>query len=204
MERFIHLSALGVEKIFGSEYARTKLLGEKSVATAFPGATILRPSIIFGPDDNFFNQFAAMPFLPLIGGGNARFQPVYADDVASAIDVCLGTPDSAGHIYELGGNTTYSLRALMDYVRRTLRLKKRFIPVSFSVATFIGFASETLCKLVPLFKRPLLTRDQVKLLKFDNIVSPGARNFATLGITPQPLELIVPSYLARFNPKKVV
>lgn len=203
-EHFIQISALGVDKAFGSAYADSKLAGEKAVLAAFPEATILRPSVIFGAEDQFFNQFAAMPVLPLIGGGKTRFQPVYADDVAKAVVACLGHEDSKGQIYELGGNTTYSLHALLDFVQETLRTKKPMLRLSFGMASLVALKCEIAFKLIPLLRRPLLTRDQVKLLKHDNVVSPGAKTFANLGITPQPLETIVPKYLARYHPKKVL
>ncbi|MDX2074054.1 MAG: complex I NDUFA9 subunit family protein [Alphaproteobacteria bacterium] len=200
--RFIHLSALGVDKAFGSEYARTKLVGEKAVTAAFTGATILRPSVIFGPEDHFFNQFAAMPALPLIGGGKTRFQPVYVGDVAKAVLACLEQPESAGQLYELGGAKTYSFKALMDFVQEVLRVKKPMVKLPFGLAMLVAFFAETAYKLIPLIRRPLLTRDQVRLLKYDNVVSADANTLTDLGVTPQPLETIVPRYLARFNPKK--
>ena len=201
-ERFIHMSALGVDKAFGSEYARTKLEGEKAVLAAFPAATILRPSVIFGAEDNFFNQFARMPILPLIGGGKTRFQPVYVDDVARALLAAVERADTQGNIYELGGMTTYSFRALMDYINATLRTRKPLIKIPFGLAMLMGLKWEIISKISPF--RPLITRDQVRLLRHDNVVSAGAKTFADLGITPQPLELIVPKYLARFHPKKVL
>jgi len=203
-EHFIQISALGVDKVFGSEYARTKLLGEKAVASGFPGATILRPSVIFGPEDNFFNQFAGMPFLPVIGGGKTRFQPVYADDVAKAVIACLANPATKGQTYELGGTMTYSFNALMEYVNSCLQKKKPILCLSWGIGSFMALKFEFAYKLIPLVRRPLLTRDQVKLLKYDNVITPGAKNFTDLGITPQPLELIVPRYLSRFNAKKVL
>jgi uncharacterized protein YbjT (DUF2867 family) len=204
VERFIQISALGVDKAFGSEYARTKLQGEKAVASAFPGATILRPSIIFGAEDNFFNQFAALPILPLIGGGKTRFQPVYVDDVAKAVVACLRNPATAGQVYELGSNSVYSFRALLDFVQKTLQLKKPVIRLSFGLTTIVALGAEIAFHLIPIIRKPFLTRDQVKLLKYDNVISPGAKTLADLGVTPQPLEIIVPRYLARFNPKRVV
>lgn len=204
VKRFIHLSALGVDKAFGSAYARTKLMGEKAVIAAFAETTILRPSVIFGADDHFFNQFAALPFLPVIGGGKTKFQPVYVDDVAKAVVASLKNPQSTGQVYELGGATTYSFRALLDFVQATLGSHKPMIPLSFGMASLFAGFNELAFRCIPLIRRPALTRDQVKLLKYDNVISPGTRGFADLGITPQPLEVIVPRYLARFNPKKVV
>ncbi len=201
---FIQLSALGVDNAFGSAYARTKLMGEKAVLAAFPKATILRPSIIFGAEDNFFNQFAKMPILPLIGGGKTRFQPVYVDDIAKAVVACLASTESEGQVYELGGNTVYSFRALLDFVQKTLRVKKPMLRLSFGMATFFALKCEVAFKLIPLLRAPLITRDQVRLLKYDNVVSANAKTFADLNITPQPMETIVAQYLARFNPKKAL
>lgn len=200
----IHLSALGVDNAFGSSYARTKLMGEKAVLSAFPEATILRPSVIFGAEDHFFNQFAAMHVLPLIGGGKTRFQPVYVDDVAKAVVACLGAEAAKGKIYELGGNTIYSFKALLDFVQKVLGVKKPMIRLSFRAAFVVAWCAEMAFKYIPLLRKPVITRDQVKLLKHDNVVRQGAETFAALGITPQPMEIIVPKYLARFNPKKVL
>lgn len=204
VERFIQMSALGVDQAFGSEYARTKLLGEKSVIAAFPDATILRPSVIFGAEDNFFNKFAAMPVLPVIGGGKTRFQPVYVDDVAKAVVACLAQPASKGALYELGGNKTYSFTALLEFVQKTLHTKKPLLRLSFGMAKVAALGAEIAFKCIPFIRSPAITRDQVKLLKVDNVVSADAKTFANLGITPQPLEIVVPKYLARFNPAKVL
>lgn len=196
--RFIQISSLGVDLAVDSAYARTKLLGEKAVQAAFPGATILRPSVVFGPEDNFFNQFAQMaslaPALPLIGGGHSKFQPVYVDDVAAAVEACLAHEETIGETYELGGPRTYSFREILEYILRITGRKRWLAPLPFSLASIIGAAGEFLPK-------PPLTRDQVRLLKYDNVVSSGAKNFAHLGITPTAVETIVPSYLARYNRK---
>jgi uncharacterized protein YbjT (DUF2867 family) len=198
IQRFIHVSALGVDKARNSDYARTKLLGEKAVLSAFPEATILRPSVIFGPEDNFFNQFAAMaslsPALPLLGGGRMRFQPVYVGDVAKAIEVCLNRPDAMGQVYELGGPNTYSFREILNYIMQVTGKQRMLVPVPLKLASVIGLCSEIL-------PRPPLTRDQVKLLRSDNVVSNGARTFAHLGIVPTAVEIIVPQYLQRFQKK---
>lgn len=197
VERFIHISALGVDKASGSNYARTKLLGEKAVQAAFPTATILRPSIVFGAEDNFFNQFASLarftPALPLIGGGKTRFQPVYVDDVAAAIEQILLRPESKGHIYELGGPKTYSFKELLKFITTTIYKSRALVNMPFGLASAVGAVNE-------LLPHPIITRDQVKLLKHDNVVSPTAYTFAHLGITPHTVEAIVPHYLARFAP----
>lgn len=198
VQRFVHVSALGVDKVRDSDYARTKLLGEKAVQAAFPDASILRPSVIFGPEDNFFNQFASMasvsPALPLLGGGRMRFQPVYAGDVAKAVEACLTRADATGHIYELGGPNTYSFREILLYIMQVTGKHRVLVPVPLSIASVIGLCSEILPK-------PPLTRDQVKLLKSDNVVSNATRTFAHLGISPTAVEIIVPHYLERFHRK---
>lgn len=195
VERFIQVSALGADKASGSQYARSKLLGESAVLQAFPDATLLRPSVMFGPEDNFYNQFARMavfsPALPLIGGGHTRFQPVYVDDVARAIETCLTRAEVRGHIYELGGPRIYTFREILDYILRVTGRHAKLMTLPYPAASLMG----TMGELMP---RPPLTRDQVKLLKFDNVVSPNARTFANLGIEPKAAEEIVPGYLARF------
>ena len=208
VQRFIHISGLGIDKATSSTYAHSKLMGEQAVATAFPEATILRPSVIFGPEDQFFNKFASMasisPVLPLIGGGHTRFQPVYVGDVARAVESCLMRPEAMGKIYELGGSRVYSFRQLMDYVLRATGRKRRLLSLPFSIASWIGRAEE--------FKhwasfgmfKPKLTCDQVRLLRYDSVVSPGALTFADLGISPTAIEIIVPEYLARFNKKAAI
>ncbi len=196
VKRFIQISALGVDKAGGSEYARTKLVGEKAVRAAFPAATILRPSVIFGPEDNFFNQFAAMsiaaPALPLIGGGLTRFQAVYVGDVAKAIEACLTRADTPGQTYELGGPHVYTFKEILQFILKTVGREKPLVTVPFPVASMMGSVAQ-------LLPRPLLTRDQVALLRHDNIVGPNTKTFAQLGIKPAAVEVIVPEYLARFR-----
>lgn len=197
VSRFIQLSALGVDKANG-QYARTKLLGEKAVCAAFPSATILRPSIIFGPDDNFFNQFARMacfsPALPLIGGGKTRFQPVYVGDVAKAIQHCLTQDDTKGQTYELGGPHVFSFKEILQYILRTTHRSCALISVPFPIASIMG-------KFASLLPKPPLTSDQVTMLKTDNVVGVGAQGFAQLGIHPTAIDVVVPGYLARYARK---
>ena len=198
VKRFIQISALGVEHEHGSNYARSKILGERAVLSAFPTATILRPSVIFGAEDNFFNKFAKMtnisPALPLISGGKTLFQPVYVADVAAAIKTCLAKDETQGQIYELGGLRTYSFKQILEYILK-LTAKKRFlIPIPFGLASFIG-------KIAELFPHPMITSDQVKLLKYNNVVNHSAKTFAHLGITPTSAETIVPEYLAIYRKK---
>jgi uncharacterized protein YbjT (DUF2867 family) len=191
--RLLHMSALGVDKASTSAYARTKLAGEKAVFAAFPTATIIRPSVIFGAEDNFYNQFACMsrflPFLPLIGGGKTRFQPVYVGDVAEAFAVALADDHTAGRTYELGGAEILTFKQILDSIRKITYRNPTLLPIPSGMAKVGGFFAEFL-------PRPLLTRDQVELLKYDNVVT--ADGFAELGITPKAPSDIVPTYLARF------
>ncbi len=194
----VHVSALGADPDSDSAYARTKAEGERRVREAFPAASILRPSLVFGPEDNFFNRFAAMarlsPLLPLIGGGKTKFQPVFAGDVAAAIKTCIENPDCAGKTYELGGPGIYSFRELMQVILRETGRHNLLIPVPFFAATIMSW-------FLGLLPNPLLTPDQVRLLRKDNVVAPGALTFADLGIRPDAVEAIVPSYLWRFRRK---
>jgi len=194
--RLIHFSAIGADPASPSAYARSKAAGEAAVRTAFPDATILRPSIVFGPEDDFFNRFAGLarvlPALPLIGGGHTRFQPVYVGDVADAVMAALAAPDTAGRIFELGGPRVYSFRALMEILLAEIHRHRLLVPVPFWLANAEALFLECLPK-------PLLTRDQVRLLRTDNVVAPGAAGFADLGISPTALEVILPTYLHRYR-----
>jgi NADH dehydrogenase len=196
VERFVHLSAIGADPRSASAYARTKAAGEAAVRDAFPTVTILRPSVVFGPEDQFFNRFAGMammmPMLPLIGGGETRFQPVYVGDVADAVIRCLDDPATAGRTYELGGPKIYTMRELFELLLREIRRKRWFLDLPFGIA-------ELQAKLMSILPNPPLTPDQVELLKRDNVVSPGALTLASLGISPTPVEVIVPTYLDRFR-----
>jgi uncharacterized protein YbjT (DUF2867 family) len=195
--RFVQISAIGASADSPSAYARTKAAGEAAVRAAFPGASILRPSVIFGPEDGFFNLFANLartaPFLPLFGGGTTKFQPVYVQDVAAAVVACLEQDGTAGQTYELGGPRVYSFRELMQLTLQQTGRKKRLVSVSWGLAAFEA-------KLLGLLPKPPLTSDQVTQLKIDNVVGAGARTLADLGIQPTPAELILPSYLDRYRP----
>src|SRR5215472_2761569 len=196
VERFVHFSAIGADSRSSSAYARTKAAGEQAVRDAFPTVTILRPSIVFGPEDQFFNRFAAIamlsPVLPLIGGGETRFQPVYVGDVADAVMKCLEDSASAGRLYELGGPKIYTFRELLDLLLSEIRRKRRFLDVPFGLAA-------AQAKLMSILPNPPLTPDQVELLKRDNVVSSGAMTLASLGIAPTVAEVILPTYLDRFR-----
>jgi uncharacterized protein YbjT (DUF2867 family) len=196
VERLIHISAIGADPRSTSAYARTKAGGEAAVRDAFPTATILRPSLVFGPEDQFFNRFAAIamisPLLPLIGGGRTRFQPVYVGDVADAVIRCLDDPATAGRTYELGGPRVYSFRELLELLLDEIRRKRVLVEVPFGLA-------ELQARLMSILPNPPLTPDQVELLKRDNVVSSGALGLAALGITPTAVEGILPTYLDRFR-----
>ena len=194
----VHVSALGADENSASIYARSKAAGERRVLEAFPEATILRPSIVFGPEDRFFNKFAAMaqimPALPLIGGGETKFQPVYVGDLADAVVAALETDAAKGRIFELGGPRTYSFKELMQLMLQEIRRKRYLMPLSWGLSETLGRIFEK----IP-FIAPLLTRDQVELLKKDNVVSPGAPGFKELGITElTSCEVMLPTYLHRF------
>lgn len=215
----VQVSAIGADAGSQSAYARTKAAGEAAVKAAFPDAVILRPSVVFGPEDNFFNMFAGLarlsPVLPvfgcptvpkvklfpegglievdLYGSGGTRFQPVYVGDVAEAIVKALAEPKCRGKTYELGGPVIYSFKELMDLLLSEIGRKRFLLPLPFAVATVEAFFLERLPK-------PLLTRDQVTLLKRDNVVAPGALGFKDLGIAPKAAEAILPTYLHRFRP----
>jgi uncharacterized protein YbjT (DUF2867 family) len=196
IERFVHISAIGADSRSSSAYARTKAAGEAAVRDAFPTVTILRPSVVFGAEDQFFNRFAAMatisPVLPLIGGGQTRFQPVYVGDVADAVLKCLDDPTTAGRTYELGGPKVYTFRELIELVLGEIRRKRLLVDLPFGLAAIQA-------RLMSILPNPPLTPDQVELLKRDNVVSSGALTLAALGITPTAVEGVLPSYLDRFR-----
>jgi NADH dehydrogenase len=196
--RLVHVSAIGADENSAAHYARSKAEGERRVRTADPGAVILRPSLAFGPEDKFFNRFASLarflPALPLIGGGETKFQPVFAADVAQAILKCAGDPATAGRTYELGGPGIYSFKQLMQFILRETGRRRLLVPVPFALATLKSY-------FLGLLPNPLLTPDQVRLLKYDNVVAPRAPGFGELGIAPDALEAVVPAYLWRFRPK---
>jgi len=197
--RFVQMSAIGADPEGASKYARTKALGEQAVRDAIPAAVIIRPSIVFGPEDAFFNKFAAManfsPALPLIGGGATRFQPVFVGDVAAAVAGALSDPDSAGRTYELGGPGVYSFKDLLGFITREIGKPRILLPLPWWVSKLIGQAGDLQSILLP----PLLTSDQVESLRTDNVVAPGALGLADLGVAPTSMEAIVPAYLYRYR-----
>ena len=208
LSKLVHVSALGADAASPSHYAQTKAYGEAAVQRNFPGAVILRPSVVFGPEDHFFNRFAALarilPALPLIAG-ETRLQPVFAGDVGEAVAIALDGQAEAGKIYELGGPEVASLRRIQEFVLKVTGRHRRLIPLSFGEAKLIVGFSELL-SLVTLGLLPGqfgLTGDQLHLLRDDNIVSPEAeaegRTLSGLGITPEPFETFVPTYLYRYR-----
>lgn len=203
--RLVHVSAIGADRNSKSRYARTKALGEEAVLSAFPDAVILRPSIVFGQEDEFFNRFAQMavtaPVLPLIGGGRTKFQPVFVGDVAEAIARAVEGSAQRATIYELGGPEVASFRALMKKMMAWTDRRRALISIPFWAAKLLALVTKPL----PSSLRPI-TVDQVRLLQTDNVVSEGARaenrTLAGLGIDPPtPMGAIVPNYLSRFNPQ---
>ena len=198
IETMVHVSAIGADANSNSRYAQSKAEGEKRVRAALPGATILRPSIIFGPEDRFFNKFAGLarmlPFLPLIGGGKTLFQPVFVGNVAAGIAAALEMPDARGRTYELGGPTIYSFRQMMQVILDVTGRKRLLLPVPFGIAMFKAF-------FLQMAPTPILTPDQVRLLKNDNVVAPTAAGLSDLGITPTTIEAELPAYLWRFRAK---
>lgn len=197
--RLVHMSALGADAGSASEYARSKAAAETAVARAFPDAVIFRPSVIFGPEDRFFNTFAALarlsPVLPLIGGGKTLFEPVFVGDVAEAIARAVDGRVEAG-IYELGGPEKMSLADIFAYVCEVTERKRLLVPVPFFIARF----EAAFLQMLP---NPILTVDQVRLLESDSVVSEAAaqdaRTLRGLGIKAQPVQTIVPEYLHRFR-----
>jgi NADH dehydrogenase len=199
----VHVSAIGADTQTISEYARTKGLGERAVHEGFPRAVIMRPSLVFGPEDAFFNRFAAMarflPALPLIGGGKTRFQPVFVGDVAAAVARAVSDPAMAGRTYQLGGPKTYTFRALLEFILAETGRKRLLMPLPFWLAGLQGFFLQMPSFILPI--KPMLTVDQVRLLKSDNVVQDGAFTLDDLNIEPTSVEKIVPTYLWRFHPK---
>jgi uncharacterized protein YbjT (DUF2867 family) len=207
VRRFVQMSAIGADPQSPSLYGRTKAEGEAAARAAIPTTTVLRPSVVFGPEDSFLNRFAEMfalapPFAPipiLIGGGRTRFQPVYVDDVADAVCESLVRPEAAGRTFELGGPRVYTFRELLEFVMKETGRKRILLPVPFPVAPAMGLFGEAL-GLLP-FLDPPITRDQIRLMRSDNVASasPDIGVLADLGISPRAIEAIAPQYLVRFR-----
>ena len=198
--RMLHVSALGADAQSPSHYARSKAQGEAAVRAACPEAMIFRPSILFGPEDDFFNRFASMarvsPVLPLIGGGRTRFQPVFVGDVASALAQAADGAGTPATTYELGGPDVRTFKQLMEFILATIMRRRLLVPVPFTLAEWQALVLQ-------FWPRPLLTPDQVTLLRRDNVVSSDAvlnqRTLSAFGIAPAAMAAIVPAYLWRFR-----
>ena len=196
IEKFIHISALGIDKNINSKYMQSKLMGEKKILNNFNNSIILRPSIVYGDGDKFFNQFATLaeflPALPLIGGGQTKFQPIYVSDLCKAIATILDKEEIDQNIYELGGSQVYTFKEMMEILLKQIKKKRFLIPIPFSIAKFQA-------KILQLFPKPLLTTDQVEMLKYDNVVSNNYPTLKDLEINPQSIESVLPSYIWRFR-----
>ena len=222
VSRLVHLSAIGADRASPSAYGRSKAAGEAAVAEAFPAATILRPSVVFGPEDGFINKFAELlrlsPVVPLFfdarkmpkmhidgifvvpefDAGTTRMQPVYVGDVADAVVASLDRNAEGGATFELGGPSVYTFREVMELILRELGLRKPFVPVPYFAADIGAFFVQQIpgffAQQLPM---PPVTRDQMKMLRLDNVVSEDAAGLAALGIVPTAAEVIVPTYLGR-------
>jgi NADH dehydrogenase len=196
VRRMVHISAIGADPAGPSRYAASKAAGEEAVRQAFPHAAILRPSIVFGPEDAFFNRFGAMacllPFMPVIAGAT-KMQPVYVGDVADAILAALADADATGRVYELGGPAVWTFREILAYVLKETGRNRWLVNIPMGLARLQAAVMEWLPG------KPL-TRDQLLMLSRDNVVAPGMPGLPELGIMPTPVELIVPGYLRRFRP----
>jgi NADH dehydrogenase len=192
----VHVSAIGADVNSASDYGRSKGQGEESVRAVFPRAVILEPSIVFGPEDSFFNRFAAMaqvsPVIPIVSG-SSKFQPVYAGDVADAVMAGINREDAAGCLFELGGPDVMTFTQLIEYMLKAIARKRRVIDLPVPLAK----VQATFLERLP---GKLLTRDQIKLLRRDNVVAAGALDLASLGIVATPMDMVVPDYLIRFRP----
>lgn len=202
LQDVIHISAIGADAQSESAYARTKAEGEEAVLGQVPTAVILRPSIVFGPQDDFFNRFAAMarvaPALPLIGGGKTKFQPVYVDDIADAVAQLLDTGAHKGETFELGGPEVVTFKECLQLMLKIIDRRRLLLPMPFPVAGLMGSFGDV-AGWLPFVEAPI-TSDQVKLLKADNVVADtGVKTFADLGITPETLDAILPTYLFRYR-----
>tara|TARA_Y100000590_G_scaffold15830_1_gene19097 strand:- start:1490 stop:2428 length:939 start_codon:yes stop_codon:yes gene_type:complete len=195
IKNLVHISALGVKERHVSKYMQSKLQGEKNIQDAFKSSVILRPSIVFGPEDKFFNTFASIaqfsPALPLIGG-KTKFAPIYCGDVAKAIVKALELNNSRPKIYELGGPENYSFKSLMEILLTEIKKKRFLIPIPFGIARFQAY-------FLQMMPKPLLTVDQVKLLQYNNIVSGDYPVLKDLGITGTPIQSVLPKYIYRFR-----
>ena len=196
IKKLIHISALGIKEKHSSKYMQSKLQGEKNIKENFKPSVILRPSVVFGPEDKFFNTFASLaqfsPILPLIGEGKTKFSPIYVGDVAKAIVKSLELNNSDCKIYELGGPANYSFKELMNILLAEIKKKRFLLPLSFNIAKFQSYFLQML-------PNPLLTPDQVELLKYNNIVTGEHPTLKDLGINGTTIQSILPKYIYRFR-----
>lgn len=202
VDHLVQISAIGADINAESAYARSKAQGEAGVIEHFPTAVILRPSVIFGPEDKFFNRFAGMtrfgPMLPVVGA-DTRFQPVYVDDVAKAA-VMGATGEAKPGIYELGGPEVASFRKLMQQMLSVIRRRRLIVNIPFGIASGMAWVMELIQTASLGIVPAQITKDQVKSLRSDNVVGDGASGFADLGISPVAVESVLPDYLWRFRP----
>jgi NADH dehydrogenase len=196
IKKLVHISALGINETVSSQYMQSKLKGEKNIINNFNRSVILRPSVIFGPEDKFFNQFASMadffPVLPLIGGGLTYFQPIYVGDIAKSIMAVLEKEEINNNIFELGGPQVFTFKELMKILLKEINKKRFLIPIPFLFAKFQA-------KILQLLPKPLLTTDQVEMLKYDNIVTNKYPTLKDLKINPKTIEAVLPNYIWRFR-----
>jgi NADH dehydrogenase len=196
IKKLVHISALGINETVSSQYMQSKLKGEKNIINNFDRSVILRPSVIFGPEDRFFNQFASLaeffPVLPLIGGGLTYFQPIYVEDIAKSIVVVSEKEEINNSIYELGGPQTFTFKELMKILLKQIKKKRFLVPIPYSFAKFQA-------KILQLLPKPLLTTDQVEMLKYDNIVTNNYPTIKDLKINPKTIESVLPNYIWRFR-----
>ena len=196
IKKLVHVSALGVSEKHSSKYIQSKLDGEKNIKNIFKSSVILRPSLVFGPEDKFFNTFAfyakISPVIPLIGGGKTKFAPIYCVNVGKAIVKVLEFKNKETKIYELGGPKNYSFRELMEILLNLIKKKRLFMNIPFNIAKFQSYFLQML-------PNPVLTVDQVELLKYDNIVSGDHPALKDLDIEGKTIESVLPEYIYRFR-----
>ena len=196
IKKLVHVSALGVKEKHNSQYIKSKFEGEKNIKNTFKSSVILRPSLIFGPEDKFFNTFASYarisPVIPLIGGGKTKFAPIYCVDVGKAIVKALQLKNTEPKIYELGGPENYTFKELMEILLREIKKKRLLINVPFKIAKFQSY-------FLQMFPKPILTVDQVELLKYDNIISGEHPTLKDLGIEGKNITSVLPEYIYRFR-----
>jgi uncharacterized protein YbjT (DUF2867 family) len=202
ISRFVQVSAIGADEAGVAKYARTKAMGEAAVRKAIPQAVIIRPSVVFGVDDSLFNRFAGLasllPVLPLPGGGRTRFAPVFVGDLAQAIANAVADPACAGKTYEVGGPKTYSYRELMELTLAEIHKRRVLLPLPWGLSALIGALAELPSKILPF--PPVLTADQVELLKTDSVPAPGMPGLKQLGVAePAAVEGVLPTYLYRYR-----